>query len=69
MTIIYCLIANIITILAIIGICYYFYTKNEVKITEVINKVKQIISTVESASTDLVELKDKLNNILNKFPF
>ena len=69
MTIIYCLIANIITIAAIVWICYYFYKKNETKINEVVNQVKEIISTVESASNDLVELKDKLNNILNKFPF
>ena len=69
MTILYCLIANILTIALIGGICYYFYKKNQETINNGLKKIKEIISTVDSASKDLTELKSKIESVLNKWPF
>lgn len=63
-----CIIANIILLGIIFGLCFYFYKKNENKIieinNEVLNKIKIVDSVIEKINTiDFEQLNETMKTV------
>lgn len=63
-----CIIANIILLGIIFGLCFYFYKKNENKIieinNEVLNKIKIVDSVIEKINTiDFEQLNETIASV------
>lgn len=64
-----CIIANILTI-TIVGIALYVaYRKNEARLKEVGDELKEKIESVKETVTKVTAVIDDIKNVLDKLPF